>query len=114
MIPGATLFKECYSGPLQRQVFGVAELRPFALPRPDPLRVWEGSLRPSEDIMATTNIGMRQGNIRNRAYLSIGVTSGTGAGLCETPGRGAFRSIGAGLYRVLDMNFGEFQFHALR
>jgi hypothetical protein len=30
------------------------------------------------------------------------------------PGRGDFRDIGAGLYRILDMKFGEFHFHAIR
>jgi hypothetical protein len=28
--------------------------------------------------------------------------------------RGDFRGIGAGIYRILDRNFREFQFHALR
>src|SRR5215211_6941640 len=63
-----------------------ARLQPFALPRPDPLRVWEGSLYPS-DITAATKICLRQGSIRNRAYLSIGLTSSSGAGLCGAPGR---------------------------
>src|SRR5215218_11298002 len=67
-----------------------ARLQPFALPRPDPLRVWEGSLHPS-DITATTKICLRQESICNRAYLSIGVTSSSGAGLCGAPGGGAFR-----------------------
>jgi hypothetical protein len=49
------------------------------------IRVWKGSLRPS-DIMATADICLQQGSIRNRACLSIGVTSGTGAGLCGAPG----------------------------
>src|SRR5215212_6650694 len=63
-----------------------SRLRPFALPRPDPLkRVWEGSLRPS-DIMANADICLRQGSIRDRAYLSIDVTSSSGAGLCGAPG----------------------------
>src|SRR5215208_7746003 len=58
----------------------------LALPRPDPLkRVWEGSLRPS-DIMANADICLRQGSIRDRAYLSIDVTSSSGAGLCGAPG----------------------------
>ena len=33
--------------------------------------------------MATTNICLRRGYIHDRAYLSIGVTSGIGAGLCR-------------------------------
>src|SRR5215217_8069212 len=62
-----------------------------SLPRPDPLRgVWEGSLRPS-DIMAGADICLRQGSIRNLAYLSIGVTSGIGTGLCRVPGDGCFQ-----------------------
>src|SRR5918995_7255988 len=61
-------------------------LQPFALPHSDPLRrVWEGSLRPS-DIMASAYICLRKGPIRNRAYLSIGVTSSSGAGLCGASG----------------------------
>jgi hypothetical protein len=50
-----------------------------APPRPDPLRVWEGSLLPS-GTMASANICVRQGSIRNGAYLSIGVRSSSGAG----------------------------------
>ena len=84
-----------------------------AEPRPDLLREWEGSLCPS-GIMATTIICLRQGSIRNPAYLSIGVTSGTGAGPNGAPGGGDCRGIGAGLCRILDMNFREFLFHALR
>ena len=52
-----------------------------------PLGIGEvGSLRPS-GIMATTNIYLRQGRIRDLAYLYIGVTSNIGAGLCRVPGR---------------------------
>jgi hypothetical protein len=58
-----------------------------AEPRPDPLREWEGSLCPS-GIMATTIICLRQGSIRNRAYLYIGVTSSSGAGPNGAPGGG--------------------------
>jgi hypothetical protein len=60
-----------------------------AEPRPDPLRVWEGSLCPS-GIMATTIICLRQGSIRNPAYLYIGVTSGAGAGRSGVSGVGDF------------------------
>jgi hypothetical protein len=58
-----------------------------AEPRPDLLREWEGSLCPS-GIMATTIICLRQGSIRNRAYLYIGVTSSSGAGPNGAPGGG--------------------------
>jgi hypothetical protein len=53
-------------------------------------------------------------NIHDRAYLSIGVTSGTQAGLCGVPGKGDSKGIGAGIYKILHLNFGEFVFHALR
>src|SRR5215211_6884562 len=76
-----------------------------SLPRANPLRGWEGSLRPS-DIMANADISLPQRSIRNRAYLSIGVTSSSGAGLCGVSVKGDdFRGIGAGLCRILDMNF---------
>ena len=84
-----------------------------AEPRPDPLRVWEGSLCPS-GIMATTIICLRQGSIRNPAYLYIGVTSSSGAGPNGGAWRGDCRGIGTVLCRILDMNFREFLFHALR
>jgi len=84
-----------------------------AEPRPDPLREWEGSLCPS-GIMATTHFCLRQGSIRNPAYLYIGVTSGTGVGPKGAPGGGDCKGMGAGLCRILDMNFREFLFHALR
>src|SRR5215217_5114939 len=44
----------------------------------------------------------------------IGVTSSSGTGLCRVPGGGVFRGTGVGLCRILDMNFREFLFHALR
>jgi hypothetical protein len=53
-------------------------------------------------------------SIHHRAYLSIGVTSSTGAGLRGLSGGGDSRGIGAELCRILDMNFREFLFHALR
>ena len=53
-------------------------------------------------------------SIHDRAYLSIGVTSSSGAGLCKVSGGGDSRGIGAGLCRILDMNFREYLFHALR
>src|SRR5215207_60796 len=87
---------------------GSSESNP-APPRPDPLRVWEGSLRPS-GIMATANVCLRQGRIRNPAYLYIGVTSSAGAGPNGAPGMGDSGGSGAGLCRILDMNFREFLF----
>jgi hypothetical protein len=53
-------------------------------------------------------------NIQDHVYLSIGVTSSNGAGLCRVPGAGVFRGTGVRLCRILDMNFGEILFHALR
>jgi hypothetical protein len=53
-----------------------------------PLGIGEvGSLRPS-GIMATTNIYLRQGRIRDLAYLYIGVTSSSGTGPNGAPGGG--------------------------
>src|SRR5215218_10929003 len=57
--------------------------------------------------MATTNICVRQKSIRNCAYLYIGVTSSSGAGPNGVAWRGDLRGIGAGLCRILDMNFRE-------
>jgi hypothetical protein len=37
--------------------------------------------------LSTTNISLQQERIHDRAYLSIGVTSGIGAGLCRVPGQ---------------------------
>ena len=36
------------------------------------------------------------------------------AGLCRVPGAGVFRGTGVRICRILDMNFREFLFHALR
>jgi hypothetical protein len=84
-----------------------------APPRPDPLRVWEGSLRP-KGIMATKNLSLRSEGIQDRAYLYIGVTSSSGTGLNGALGEGDFRGIGAGICKILQVNFGEFIFHAIR
>jgi len=51
--------------------------------------------------------------IHHCAYLSIGVTSSTGAGLCGVHRVGDSRGIGAGICRILDMNFREFLFYAV-
>ena len=85
MIPEATLFKEFYS---------------------DVVSPLPSGNRPTY----VTNASLCT---RNRAYLSIGVTSGIGAGLCGAPGGEAYRGIGAVLYRILDMTFREFLFHEL-
>jgi hypothetical protein len=52
-------------------------------------------------------------NIHDRAYLSIDVTSGLGAGAMQGAWTGVFRGIRLRLCRILDMNFGENIFHAL-
>jgi hypothetical protein len=49
-------------------------------------------------------------NIHDRAYLSIDVTSGLGAGAMQGAWKGVFRGIRLRLFRILDMNFGEFLF----
>ena len=53
-------------------------------------------------------------NIHDRAYLYIGVTSSSGAGLCGVPGEGDSKGIGAGICKIVQMNFREILFHALR
>jgi hypothetical protein len=53
-------------------------------------------------------------SIHHPAYLSIGVTSGTGPGLRGVSGGGDSGGIGVGLCTILDMNFREYLFHALR
>jgi hypothetical protein len=54
------------------------------------------------------------GRIQDPAYLSIGVTSSSGTGLCGVSGVGDSRGMGVGLCRILDVNFREFIFHALQ
>ena len=63
--------------------------------------------------MATTNLSLRSEGIQDRAYLYIGVTSATGAGLCGVPGEGDSKGIGAGICKIVQMNFRESLFHAL-
>jgi hypothetical protein len=53
-------------------------------------------------------------DIHDHAYLSNGVTSGIGAGLCRVPGAGVFRGIRVSLCRILDLIFREFLFHDVR
>jgi hypothetical protein len=77
-----------------RRMHKAPDLRRVVPPHPDPLRGYgQGSLRPS-GIMATTDICLRQGRMRNRAYLSISVTSSSGAE--RGAWRGDCRGIGAG------------------
>jgi hypothetical protein len=91
------------------EVAGSSESNP-APPRPDPLRgCGQGSLRP-KGIMATTNFSLRSVGIQDRAYLSIGVTSSSGAGLCGVPGKGDSEGMGAGICKILHPNFREFIF----
>jgi hypothetical protein len=78
-----------------------------APPRPDPLRVW-ARIAPSFGDYGDTNLSLRSEGIQDRAYLYIGVTSSSGAGLCGVPGEGDSKGIGAGICKILDMNFGEF------
>jgi len=59
--------------------------------------------------MASTNICLWPQGIQDRAYLSIGVTSGTG-GLRGVPGQGDSKGIGAGICKILHLNFREFLF----
>jgi hypothetical protein len=61
----------------------------------------------------STNVCLRHESIHKRAYLSIGVTSSTGARLCGVPRVGDSRGIGTVLCSILDMNFREYLFHAL-
>jgi hypothetical protein len=84
---------------------GSSESNP-APSRPDPLRgCGEGSLRPS-GIMATANLSLRSEGIQDRAYLSTGVTSGI-RGAVRGTWRGDFRGIGAGICKILQVNFRE-------
>ena len=64
--------------------------------------------------MAATNLSLRSEGIQDRAYLYIGVTSGTRAVRCGVPGESDSKGIGAGIYKILDMNFREYLFHALQ
>jgi hypothetical protein len=57
--------------------------------------------------MATKNLSLRSEGIQDRAYLSIGVTSSSGAALNGAPGEGDFRGIGAVICKILQVNFYE-------
>jgi hypothetical protein len=60
--------------------------------------------------MATANLSLRSEGIQDRAYLSIGVTSSSGAGLCGVPGESDSKGIGAGICKILQTNFREILF----
>jgi hypothetical protein len=92
---------------------GSSQSNPAPL-RPDPLRVWARIAPSFGGIMVTTTLSLLSERIQDRAYLSIGVTSSSGAGPNGAPGGGDSRGIRLGLFRILDMNFREFVFHALR
>src|SRR5215212_7312422 len=64
--------------------------------------------------LRSANISFQWEGIHHRAYLSIGVTSGTGARLCGVSVGGDIGGIGVRLCRILDMNFAEYLFYALR
>src|SRR5215212_4076303 len=64
--------------------------------------------------LRSANISLQQEGIHHRAYLSIGVTSFSGVGLCGMSGGVISWGTGVCLCRILDMNFREFLFHALR
>jgi hypothetical protein len=70
-----------------RRTHKAPDLRRVIPLRPVPIHqeCGEGSLRPS-GIMATINLSLRSEGIQDRAYLSIGVTNSSGAGLCGVPG----------------------------
>src|SRR5215218_9406482 len=63
--------------------------------------------------LRSTNISLQQEGIHHRAYLSSGVTSHSGVGLCGMSGGVISGGTGVGLCRILDVNFGEYLFHAL-
>jgi hypothetical protein len=85
---------------------GSSESNP-AVPRPDPLRVW-ARIAPSFGYYGDYKHLSALGSIRNPAYLYIGVTSSSGAGPNGGAWRGHSKGTGAGLCRILDMNFREF------
>ena len=84
-----------------------------APPRPDPLRVW-ARIAPSFAYYGVyKHLFVIRGDPGSRISI-IGVTSSSGAGLCGVPGEDDSKGIGAGICKILDMNFREFLFHALR
>ena len=85
-------------------------LRSAAWPRPAAWSIRDGAW----GVLSEAQTLVCRKNIHVRAYLSNGVTSGNGVGLRREPGAGVFRGAGVRLCRILDMNFREFLFHALR
>src|SRR5215208_766925 len=63
--------------------------------------------------LSQTNV-CSSSSIHKHAYLSIGVTSGTGAVPSGVPGVGDFGCVGPRICTILQANFREFIFHALR
>src|SRR5215208_4034084 len=59
------------------------------------------------------NVSLQQEGIHHRAYLSIGVTSSSGVGLCGMSEGVVSWGNGVWLCRISYMNFREFLFHAL-
>src|SRR5215213_6852065 len=57
------------------------------------------------------NISLQQEGIHHRAYLSIGVTSSSGVGLCGMSGGVISWGTGGWPCRILDMNFREYLFY---
>jgi hypothetical protein len=79
-----------------------------------PVRKAAGSEAVGGHSLSIANISLQWERIQDRAYLSIGVTSPSGPGLCGVPGAGDSRGIGAPLCTMLHTNFREYLFHALR
>jgi hypothetical protein len=71
-----------------------------------------GGVVPNFQLLQTFGPGGRTSIILH-IYPSVLQAQG-GAGLCAVPGMGDSRGIGVGLCRILDVNFREFLFHALR
>src|SRR5215204_6122780 len=64
--------------------------------------------------LRSANISLQQEGIHHRAYLSIGVTSSSGVGLCGMSEGVVSWGNGVWLCRISYMNFREFLFHAFR
>ncbi len=80
--------------------------RSSAQPRPATWSIRDGAWGVLSEVQTIS----LQKNIHDRAYLSIGVTSGIEPGPCGVSGMGDSEGIGAKLCRILDMNFREFLF----
>src|SRR5215208_1693979 len=64
--------------------------------------------------LRSANVCLQQEGIHYRAYLSIGVTSSSSVGPCGMSGGVISWGTGVWLCRILQVNFREFLFHALR